>query len=84
MPNGGTKFGGFLPVRPFASGQSALGPVIYVLPEEGGMYAVKPETGESVWYAADPAQFISASPQRVYALDKFNRLAILDAKPGAG
>jgi outer membrane protein assembly factor BamB len=61
----------------------ALGPVVYVLPEDGGMYAVKPETGESVWFAADPAQFISASPQRVYTLDKFNRLAILDAKTGA-
>jgi PQQ-like domain len=61
----------------------ALGPAVYVLPEDGGMYAVRPETGLPMWYAADPVQFVSASPQRVYTLDKFGRIAILDAKTGA-
>jgi hypothetical protein len=61
----------------------ALGNVVYVLPEDGGIYALNPATGDSLWFSPDAAQFVSASPQRVYTLDKFNRLAILDAKTGA-
>jgi outer membrane protein assembly factor BamB len=61
----------------------ALGTVVYALPEDGGLFAVRPETGEPMWYSAEPVQFVSASPQRVYTLDRFGRIAILDAKTGA-
>jgi outer membrane protein assembly factor BamB len=61
----------------------ALGAVVYVLPEDGGMFAVAAKTGERLWYAPDPRKFISASPLHVYALDAFGRVTILDAKSGA-
>ena len=57
--------------------------VVYVLPEDGGMFAVKPETGDTLWYADDAVQFVSASPQRIYIIDKLHQLGILDAKTGA-
>jgi hypothetical protein len=61
----------------------ALGPVVYVLPEDGGMFALNSETGDPLWFAADPVSFVAASPTRVYAMDTFHRLVILDAKTGA-
>jgi outer membrane protein assembly factor BamB len=61
----------------------AIGSAVFVLPEDGGMFALEPKTGEMLWFAPDPIQFVAASPQRVYTLDKFGRLTILDAKTGA-
>ena len=60
-----------------------LGPVVYVLAEDGGMFAVNSKHGEQIWSTPDPAQFVSASPDRVYAIDRFHRLTIHDAKTGA-
>jgi hypothetical protein len=61
----------------------ALGPIVYVLPEDGGMFALNSQTGDPMWFAADPVTFVAASPTRVYAMDTFHRLAILDGKTGA-
>jgi len=61
----------------------AIGSAVFVLPEEGGMFAVDPKTGEMLWFAPDPVQFVAASPQRIYTLDSFGRLTMLNAKTGA-
>jgi hypothetical protein len=61
----------------------ALGSVIYVLAQDGGMFAVKPDHGTQIWSSPDPSLFVSASPDRVYTINRFGRLAILDAKTGA-
>ncbi len=61
----------------------ATGPVVYVLAQDGGMFAVRSDNGAQIWSSPDPAQFVSASPERVYTIDRFGRLAILDAKTGA-
>lgn len=61
----------------------AQGEVVYVLPQDGGMFAVDAKTGGELWFTSDPVQFVSASPDRIYALDKLNRLVIVDAKTGA-
>lgn len=61
----------------------ALGSVVYVLPLDGGMFALRPESGDTQWFAADPIQFVAASLQRVYTIDKLRQLAILDGKTGA-
>jgi hypothetical protein len=53
------------------------------LPEDGGMYALQPQTGEVIWFAPDPVQFVSVSPGRIYTRDVYGRIAILDAKSGA-
>jgi outer membrane protein assembly factor BamB len=60
----------------------AIGPVVFTLPEDGGMYAVDPKSGNQQWFAADPVQFVAASPTRIYARDQFGRLIALDLKTG--
>jgi hypothetical protein len=64
--------------RPIATGSA-----VFVLPEQGGMFSLDAKTGEMMWFAPDPIQFVAASPQRIYTLDQFNRLTILNAKTGA-
>jgi hypothetical protein len=61
----------------------ALNDVVYALPQDGGMFAIKPDTGEQLWYADEPRKFAAASPQHVYTLDYRNRMAVIDAKTGA-
>ena len=80
---GGDKLWRFAAGSPIRHRPIALGPVVYVLPEDGGMFALDSETGEALWFAADAVQFVAASPTRVYTMDGFHRLAILDAKTGA-
>jgi len=80
---GGDELWRFAAGSPIRHRPIVLGQVAYVLPEDGGMFALNPETGEPMWFAADPISFVAASPTRVYAMDTFHRLAILDAKTGA-
>ena len=80
---GGDELWRFAAGSPIRHRPIALGPVVYVLPEDGGMFALNAETGEPRWFADDPVQFVAASPTRVYAMDSFHRLTILDAKTGA-
>jgi hypothetical protein len=61
----------------------AIDSAIFVLPQDGGMYALNPTTGEMLWFAPDPVQFVAASPQRIYTLDQFGRLTMLNPKSGA-
>ncbi|HEY2828248.1 MAG TPA: PQQ-binding-like beta-propeller repeat protein [Pirellulales bacterium] len=61
----------------------ALPNAVLVLPEDGGLVAVNPKSGELIWSAPDPVQFVSASPKCIYTLDQFGRLNILDANSGA-
>ncbi len=61
----------------------ATGPLVFVLAQDGGMFAVQADNGAQVWSSPDPAQFVSSSPERVYAVDRFNQLAVLDIKTGA-
>ena len=61
----------------------AIGPAVFALAEDGGMFAVDPKRGNQQWFAPDPAQFVAASPTRIYALDQFGRLIALDSKTGA-
>ncbi|HTQ40427.1 MAG TPA: PQQ-binding-like beta-propeller repeat protein [Pirellulales bacterium] len=74
------KFSAGSPIRqrPIATNTA-----VYVLPEDGGMFALRPQTGEVMWFAPDPVQLVSVSPERVYARDQYGRVAILDAKTGA-
>jgi hypothetical protein len=59
-----------------------FGPIVYVLPWDGGMYCVRSDNGLQQWFSPDPRAFISASPQRAYTLDQFGRLTMIDAKSG--
>lgn len=66
-------------------GQSplAVGGMVYVVKDNGGLYQLDGATGDPRWFAAGITQMLSVSPTRVYASDRFQRLAILDRKSGA-
>jgi hypothetical protein len=61
----------------------ALNDVVYALPQDGGMFAIHPESGEQKWFAADPLKFAAASPTNAYTLDYRGRMVVIDAKTGA-
>ncbi len=59
------------------------GAAVYILPMDGGMFSLRPDTGQQQWFAPDPARFVSATPDRVYSIDRYGWLVINDAKTGA-
>ena len=61
----------------------ALKDVVYVFPEDGGVFSVASETGEEHWFAPRPRSFMAASPTRVYTRDDRGSMIVLDAKTGA-
>lgn len=69
--------------EPIVEPPVAVNGKVYVCVVDGGMFCLNGETGEGEWYAPTITQFISASPSRVYACDRLNRLIILDGKTGA-
>ncbi len=69
--------------EPIFDSPSAVGGKVYVCVDKGGMFCLNSETGEHEWYSPGCRQFIAASPTRVYASDRLNRLLILDGKTGA-
>lgn len=78
---GGTawRFGAGMPIeQPLA----AIGNAVYVSPERGGMYRLDATTGAEVWQARLANRFVSASATRVYALDPYRRLTVVDERNG--
>lgn len=73
----------------FSTGKPIVQPVVaisarlYVATESGGMYCLNADDGARVWWAPDIVQFVSASEQRIYAVDRLHRLCVLDAATGA-
>jgi outer membrane protein assembly factor BamB len=56
---------------------------VYVIPQFSGMFCLNADHGAELWNAQGVSRFISQSKTRVYAIDKLNQLAILDAATGA-
>ncbi|MEX2185542.1 MAG: PQQ-binding-like beta-propeller repeat protein [Pirellulales bacterium] len=78
---GGTawRFSAGMPIdQPIA----AVGNAVYVSPERGGMYRLDATTGVEVWKARQANRFLAASATRVYALDPYRRLTVVDASNG--
>lgn len=59
-----------------------IGDRVYVAPEREGMFSVSTESGRAIWHASGVDRFLAASPKRIYTMDRFNRLHILDAESG--
>ena len=47
------------------------------------MFCIDGRSGEQIWSTRNMTQFCSVSAVHVYAVDNFNRLAILDAQHGS-
>jgi outer membrane protein assembly factor BamB len=60
----------------------AIRDVVYVLPEDAGVYCVAAADGRKEWVNANPRQFLAASPTKVYTVDRWNRMLVLDGKAG--
>lgn len=78
---GGTawRFSAGMPIEePLA----VIGNAVYVSPERGGMYRLDATTGAEVWQARLANRFVAASATRVYALDPYRRLTIIEEKTG--
>lgn len=78
---GGTswRFSAGMPIdQPVA----AVGNAVYVSPERGGMYRLDATTGAEVWKARLANRFLAASEKRVYAVDPYRRLTVVEADSG--
>jgi outer membrane protein assembly factor BamB len=56
---------------------------VYVTSDEPTLHAIDAETGAGLWEAAGVAQFAAASRNRVYGVDDFGGLVVLDATTGS-
>ena len=56
---------------------------LYAISELSGMFCLSAETGAQRWFTRDVAQFIAASPTRLYTADASGRLVVLDRRSGA-
>ncbi len=56
---------------------------VFVVTQPGGMYCVDAKTGLETWFAYQIDQFIAASKDRIYAVDKLDRIVVLNAATGA-
>jgi outer membrane protein assembly factor BamB len=61
----------------------AIGDVLYVCPEHGGMYCLTLDIGKQLWWTPRATRFVAASENRVYALDESGSLLVLEGKTGA-
>ena len=60
----------------------AIRDVVYVLPDDAGIYCVSAADGHEEWVNASPRQFLAASRTKVYSVDRWNRMLVLDGKAG--
>jgi hypothetical protein len=73
------KFATGVPIR---HAPVAVRDVVFILPEDSGVYCVSAADGHEEWVNANPRKFLAASPTRVYTVDRWNRLLVLDGKAG--
>ncbi|MBN2473395.1 MAG: PQQ-binding-like beta-propeller repeat protein [Pirellulales bacterium] len=72
----------------FTTGEPILQPAVviegelFVATQPGGMYCLDAATGRDKWWAPAIAQFVAASKDRVYAVDKLGRILVLNIQTG--
>jgi outer membrane protein assembly factor BamB len=67
---------------PIREAPIAIRNVVYTLPEDAGLACAAIADGHEEWVNSIPRQFLAASPTKVYAVDRLNRMLILDGKAG--
>lgn len=60
-----------------------IGDGVYTSPEDGGLFRLAALDGRQEWFNPTPRKFLAASGTRIYTLDGFKRLEVLDAATGA-
>lgn len=69
--------------EPIKESPALIGDDLFVTTQTGGMYRLNAVSGDLIWFARDLRRFVSASDQRVYAVDGLNNLIIVDLQTGS-
>ncbi|MEX2141700.1 MAG: PQQ-binding-like beta-propeller repeat protein [Pirellulales bacterium] len=80
---GGREKWSFAAGSPITQSPVPFADAVYVLCEDLRLFRVSAETGREEWMAQNIRSFLATSPTKVYAIDRFGRLAVLSAKTGA-
>lgn len=56
---------------------------VYVQCQDKSMFRVNPADGREVWRIGNIRHFLAASPTKLYLLDRFDRMAVVNPKNGA-
>ncbi len=62
---------------------AVIGTEVFCCTSTGGMHALNLLDGKEKWYTPDIKQFVAASKNRIYTLNRKDRLVILDRRSGA-
>jgi len=73
----------FVTSFPTERAPAAVGDRVYVSTEEPMLHAIDADRGLGAWDAPGISQFAAASPTRVYGVDRFGTIHILDRATGA-
>ena len=68
--------------QPISAQVAAVGDAVFAPTDSGGMYCLDLADGRQRWWAPGLVQFISASKDRVYAVDRNRRIVTLDVRTG--
>lgn len=69
--------------EPIIEPAAIVGDDLYVPTQLGGLYCLDGATGQEKWWAPQVVQFIAASKDHAYVVDKLDRILVLDTKTGA-
>jgi len=81
--NGGTALWRFSTGEPLVEPAVVVGKRVFSATQPGGMYCLDAKTGEQVWWCPQLLQFIAASRNRLYAVDRLGEMVVVDFNTGA-
>jgi outer membrane protein assembly factor BamB len=67
---------------PIRQAPIAIGDSVYATPVDGGLHCISMADGQRAWLNETSRKFLAASPSKVYAVDRWNRMLILDGRSG--
>jgi outer membrane protein assembly factor BamB len=68
---------------PIRESPAVIQGAVYAVAEDAGMFRVAVADGHQDWFNPSPRYFLAASPTKIYGIDSYHRLQILNAKSGA-
>jgi outer membrane protein assembly factor BamB len=80
---GGESLWRFSTADPIVEPAIVIGETVYAVTQPGALHCLDAKSGTEKWWTYQVAQFVAASKDRVYALDKLNRILVLSAASGA-
>lgn len=55
---------------------------VFVNCDDGGLFAIAPDSGQELWFQGKVARMVAATKDRLYAISDLNRLLVFDARSG--